>query len=444
MLKLKIGQNYLLLDYNRGNKFIEHNIAYMMGCFKGQNKLAYCHDNNGENVDITSIIGYMDETHTNELYILQYVDYLDLKKKIRYAPELKENLAYLRFRLANIINSLRAKKQDIDIKVININAYQQSPEYRVSFDLLRYLMADKNSIASVLPKLETYKHMSKRLQSIPSELKIIENDIRKLNKEVKVCDRTTTLTSIDYLNLIEKAEIKGMDLELIIKEIPIYPSERLGAVFRPDYFENNPYLFKAASYIYQEGYNFKMPRTRIKIGTDFRPVFIETLDHTFDKMFSRHNWSTIGYPHFGQNHLCPGEFNDTIAHAKEYGLDYYFIALKQYLTTANMRDCAGVKVWWFPIYDKDNNLVYCAGADAFIEEELRRCDRQLYDRVKDLSWPEKVKIVQECGYTFNEALRYGAGNMSYSYNGPDAFLKVCEHKDKELYEKLRKDGRYNG
>ena len=86
------------------------------------------------------------------------------------------------------------------------------------------------------------------------------------------------------------------------------------------------------------------------------------MDHQWDDMMKRNNWSTIGYT-FGQNHLCGGEFNDVMAHTAEHGLEYFFMCFKQYITTANMRDYAGRKVWWYPIYDKDGKMMYCAALD---------------------------------------------------------------------------------
>ena len=148
-------------------------------------------------------------------------------------------------------------------------------------------------------------------------------------------------------------KMHGSGLRLTIKPLAITPSEPLGEVFEACYFRSNPYLYKAASYIYQ-GCHFGMPATEIEIDTTFRLRFIKTLDHRFDKMFSSHNWSKIGYPHFGDGGFCAGEFNDTMAHAREYELGYFFISLKQYLGTANMRDLAGVKVFWYPIYNNDN------------------------------------------------------------------------------------------
>ena len=333
------------------------------------------------------------------------------------------------------IAKIKEIKPLADIKVININAFMQKAEYKAAEMLYKALKDDKSSILSVLPRLQIYKTMSQRFASIPNEIKIIENDIKRLEKTVKVCDRVDTLESLNYLKLIDTAKMVGTKLRLTIKPLAITPSEPLGEVFAPEYFRNNPYLYKAASYIYQ-GYHFGMPGTEIEIDTTFRLRFIQTLDHTFDHMFARHNWSRIGYPHFGDGGFCPGEFNDTMAHGREYGLGYYFVSLKQYLGTANMRDLAGVKVFWYPIYNDNNELVYCAGLDAAIEEYVRIYSPTLYEELKTMTWAQKAERMKDFNYDKSEVMRFGAGNLSYSYHGEDSFLKVCQENDIDLYNKI--------
>ena len=189
-----------------------------------------------------------------------------------------------------------------------------------------------------------------------------------------------------------------------------------------------------------------MVGTRILVRPDFRPEFIETVDHQFDDMFARNNWSNIGYLHFGKGHLCGGEFNDVMAHTSEHGLEYYFICLKQYITTANMRDYAGRKVWWYPIYDKQGKMVYCAGLDILRDYVLNSgISREEKEKVEKMSWEELQT------WRHNHKVRFGDFNTQWgsdsvgSYSGKDDnFLEVCKVKDPALYEEIMKGARYNG
>ena len=433
MLRLKVGKNFLLLNYQSNERStIDKAIPYMMGCFEGTNLLASCLSYHS--FDANEICKNMEALKTNKLYLLQYVDVLGMKHA-NDKVYLREVIMHNREVLKQQITKIKEIKPLADIKVININAFMQKAEYKAAEMLYKTLKDDKSSILSVLPRLQVYKTMSQRFASIPNEIKIIENDIKRLEKTVKVCDRVDTLESLSYLKLIDTAKMVGTRLRLTLKPLTITPSEPLGEVFDAGYFDNNPYLFKAASYIYQ-GYRFKMPATEIEIDTTFRLKFIQTLDHTFDHMFARHNWSRIGYPHFGDGGFCPGEFNDTMAHGREYGLGYYFVSLKQYLGTANMRDLAGARVIWYPIYNDNDELVYCAGLDAAIEEYVRIYNPTLYEELKTMTWAQKAERMKDFNYDKSEVMRYGAGNLSYHYHGPDAFLQVCQRKDIDLYNKI--------
>ena len=433
MLRLKIGKNYLLLDYHQNEREnIDRAIPYMMGCFEGVNLLAACLSYNSFKAD--EICKNMDTLRTNKLYILQYIDILGMKQH-NDKQCLREIIWNNKECLKEQIMKIKAIKPLAEIKVININAFMMKPAYKVAQTLYNQLKDDNNNILSVLPRLQTYKTMSQRFAAIPNEIKIIDNDLKRLDKTVNVCDRVDTLDSLKYLKLIDDAKMNGSKLQLTLKPLIINPSEPLGEVFDPQYFISNPYLFKAASYIYQ-GYHFRMPGTEIEIDTNFRLMFIRTLDNTFDNMFRRHNWSGIGYPHFGNSGFCPGEFNDTMAHGREYGLGYYFISLKQYLGTANMRDLAGVKIFWYPIYNEQNELVYCAGLDIAIEEYIKYNDPTLYKELENMTWQQKAEKLKDLNYDRTEIMRYSAGNLSYHYHGPDAFLQVCKEKDIELYNKI--------
>ena len=433
MLRLKIGKNYLLLDYQQSEKGnIDMAIPYMMSCFEGSNLLASCPSYNTFNAD--EICKNMDALRTNKLYILQYVDVLGMKQH-NDKQYLKEVILHNKDYLKEQITTIKAIKPLAEIKVININAYMMKPEYKVAQTLYQQLKDDQSSILSVLPRLQIYKTMSQRYAAIPNEIKIIDNDLKRLDKTVNVCDRVDTLDSLKYLKLIDTAKMNGSKLKLTLKPLTITPSEPMGEVFGIEYFDNNPYLFKAASYIYQ-GYHFRMSGTEIEIDTNFRLRFIRTLDNTFDNMFLRHNWSGIGYPHFGSNGFCPGEFNDTMAHGREYGLGYYFVSLKQYLGTANMRDLAGVKIFWYPIYNDNDEMVYCAGLDIAIEEYIKQYNPNLYKELEGMTWQQKAEKLKDFNYDKREIMRYSASNLSYHYHGEDSFLKACQRKDIELYNKI--------
>lgn len=431
MLKLKIGQNFLLLDsFVDGENRTTNAMAFMMGNFKGVNQIAaplY--------TQVSQVIRTLDEQHTNVLHLLCEVDIIKIKQYSKL--EWKSYLRDYRFNMQEYVNNLKAAKPNLEVKIININAYFKTNEFIISKDILAKLREDENSIASVLPKLNIYKEVAKRYSNIPKELQIIESDIKRLEKENAVCDRKTSIEKLGYLKLIKEAKMAGTCLDLILHKLPIYPSEPLGVVFDKDNFKNNPYLYKAASFIYQ-GCHFEMPETHIQIDNNFKPIFIDTLDVRFNQMFRAHNWSTVGYPHFGENHFCPGEFNDTMAHGKEYGMEYYFIALKQYLTTANMRDTAGVRVWWYPIYNDDGEMVYCAGMDAMLNEVVRNIDRELYNNLKDLSWEEKADGLARWDYNDRRVLKYGYSSTNYygSNRDKDRFLELVKEQDIDLYNKI--------
>ena len=79
------------------------------------------------------------------------------------------------------------------------------------YEKLDKLKDDPNSIASSLNKLDAYKRMTKRYAAIPGEIKIIDNDLKKLNKKVAVCDRKDTVETLSYLKLIKSVERKSED-----------------------------------------------------------------------------------------------------------------------------------------------------------------------------------------------------------------------------------------
>ena len=93
-----------------------------------------------------------------------------------------------------------------------------------------------------LDKLDEYKTFSNRYKAIPGELKVINDSIKAMSKEKKVCDRIITLKDLEYLQLIDEAHLEGESLVLTIKPLNIFPSEPLGKCFDKKSYENNKYF----------------------------------------------------------------------------------------------------------------------------------------------------------------------------------------------------------
>jgi hypothetical protein len=81
-------------------------------------------------------------------------------------------------------------------------------------------------------------------------------------------------------------------------------------------------------------------------------------------------------------------------------------------------------------------MVYCAGIDIAIEEYIKHYNHNLYEELQTMSWEEKAHKLADLNYDSSDIMRFGAGNLSYHYHGPDAFLQVCKEKDIELYNKI--------
>lgn len=433
MIKLKIGDNFLITSNNDFHH--RYFITYMMGCFEGHNKTALGLDLFGHNGSTSYEINldngfddYIKVIKTDkikEIYILIYK-----KETDRYRED-----AHL-ILIKSFLQKLLLSVPDIKYRIIKINGKEKTKEFKAADMLYSSLLLDKKSILYHLGQLDEYKRFSTRYKEIPKEIQVINDTIKQMSKDNKICNRKITLKDLEYLDLIEEAKLDNSNLILKIKPLPIYPSEPFGKCIGKSDFMDNPYLFKAASYLYQ-GYNFGMVGTIISVNSNFRPEFIKTIDHSFDDMFQCHNWSTIGYLHFGQGHLCGGEFNDVMAHTAEHGLEYFFISLKQYITTANMRDIAGKKVWWYPIYDKEGKIVYCAGLDILRDSLKGDIPNDEWERVKNMSWEDFLAWKEAHGISFRRNLSYR--DLSSSYNGSgDTFLEACKEKDPELYERLMK------
>lgn len=433
MIRLKIGDNYLVC--NEKEMYISYPISFMMSCFKKHNATAIAVVYDGKRYanattyikEATDVLKIVQENGSPKEVYLLYTK-IDVKRGGYHRP-----VSQIPFYLDIF------KDSGIQIKVIDVSHMINKREFKIGLDVYNILSRDKNSLLYHLPQLGDYKKISLRQKNILPELKVVENNIKNLSKEKKTFDRKITLKDLEYLQLIDDVKaLNNGSIQVDIKPLFLFPSEKLGQCISRSCFEENPYMYKAASYIYQ-GYNFGMVGTRININTKFTPEFIETHNHDFDDMFKINNWSTIGYLHFGQGHLCGGEFNDVIAHTAEHGLEYYFLCLKQYITTANIRDYAGYRIWWYPIYDKDWNLVYCAGLDHLrdilvqkansesLKEELRNMSIQEF-----LDW-KKLHDIDFRDYNF----QYRSTNINFCNNtGKDNFLEVCKEKDIDLYNKI--------
>jgi hypothetical protein len=445
VIKLKIGDNFLVTSNE--DRLMREFIVYMMSSFKQQGQTVLGLDIIGHNYKVPlrkrpsgtmlydDYVKFIKTENIQDLWILTAMP--------SYTPTDK---AIFKLELHDFLRNLKTALPNLKCKVIKLNDRSDSREYNLGQKMYDALKADNTSILHYIDKLDEYKHLSNRYKAIPAELKVINESIKKLSKVKKVTDRNVTLPELSYLNMIDDAQLEGNSLVLTLKPLPIYTSEPLGMYIPEQDFRNNPYLYEAAKYIYQ-GCHFGMVGTRIRVNTQFRPEFIETLDHSFDQMFEVNNWSNIGYLHFGKGHLCGGEFNDVMAHTAEYGLEYYFMCLKQYLTTANIRDYAGRKVWWYPIYDKDDNLVYCAGFEILRNWLIDNYGTGTASQIKDLPIKDFIQWVLDRAderYFMSLRTNYTSSNTG-NYNGKeDTFLKVCQEKDPEIYEMIMKGANNNG
>ena len=431
MIKLKIGDNYLLTT--NSDQLIDTYICYMMGCFNGHGQMALGLDLS-HHVDTMydDYIKAIKDENPMLLYILFTLKDINNKKEITL---------YMRV-LRDLILRIKTEFPHLSYKIIKLDdSVFKNRHYKMAVDIYNTLKLDNKSIVSHLSKLDEYKQFANRYKAIPSELKVISDNIKQMSKTKKVSDKIITLKDLEPLNLIDDASLEGDRLVLTIKPLTINTSEPLGKCFSLSSFENNPYLVKAAKYIYQ-GNHFGMVGTRVAIGPTFTPEFIETLDHRFDDMFKHNNWSSIGYLHFGKGHLCGGEFNDVIARAAEHGLDYYFMCFKQYITTANIRDYAGKKVWWYPIYDDNNTLVYCVALDIMRKHICEtHPNTPLAEKLSAMTWEEFLNWLYEHKneYSFGSLYTpYKSENVN-SYSGKDdTFLLYCKDNDIDLYNELMK------
>lgn len=436
MLKLKIGNNFLITSASVLNLSHDNTIiSYMASCFKGKDKVAVYL---GRKNDYSGLIKEIKDSKTKTIYLLSYVPPQQARKGLHVVRSKDYYLSNCIDSIKRLILYLKENIPYVDIKVIKVNNKMRTAEFVVGHRFMNVLSGYSKSILKYdLVTLETYKECKSILKDADLELKVIEEARKKLLNQSETQNTEISLDAIKNLGLIDKADmLEDGTLELIINELPIYPSTPLGYYGSDDKL-SNPYYAKVLKYIYS-GCHFQMPKTKIHIR-DFRPEFIETLDHRFDEMFSKNNWSTIGYPHFGKEHLCAGEFNDTISNGAKYGLSYYFLALKQYLTTANTDDIAGVKIWAYPIYDDNGNFVYSAAYDMLKDDVAHH---SLY--IPGISSEDAAAMSLEDFITAVEGKvpktymnTYSPRNWSYgAKQSKEWYVNWCKDNDKELYDKI--------
>jgi hypothetical protein len=429
MLKLKVGKNYLYTHKELSKLTLHKGLSFMMSNLEGENKVCFILERKVKAKVLEELVKSIRQDRVSTLYVLTFCPTEDVgKAKVLWVRELKNRIKEFRYYMA-------VEYPELKINFIKMDVSYNRKGRSLASTVLEGLSMDKNSIYHYYDVLDDYKNFKQRMEQIPAEIKAIDEGISSIKKKNKTCERKIGLKTLEPLKLIKKAEISGQFLVLVLHPQKIKPSEKLGSWITKTTFENNKYIREVAKHLYS-GYDFGIKETVIKISPDFKPIFVDTLDHGFDHMMRKNNWSSVGFLHFGIDHLCGGEFNDVIARAREYGLEYYFIAFKQYITTANVRDYAGKKVWWYPIYDEDGKIVYCASLDMYRdhipnEEHKERCKSMTWEELLDFS--NRHKEYWDCIPS-----RYNSSELPTSFNQKeDGYLKYLEEHDIELYNFIK-------
>ena len=108
MLKLKIGKNFLLLNYvEEQTNHIDATIPYMMGCFKGEGQIAAI----GliEMYNKTEWVRAIQEGRHSRLFLLVPTDYLLIKQK-ENAYVVRDFKRAMSMGLSKIIKELKAER----------------------------------------------------------------------------------------------------------------------------------------------------------------------------------------------------------------------------------------------------------------------------------------------------------------------------------------------
>lgn len=425
MLKLKIGQNYLYTHKGLSKLTLKQGLSFIMSNVKGKGKVCFILERKLTSSVLEELCKTIKQDRVEELWVLTQIDTtINEAEKVLVIQDLKRRIldfgAYVKVEVPNI-----------KIHYIKMDVSYNKKVRSIAGHIVDGLMLDKNSILHYYDILDNYKTFKQRMEQIPGEIKAIDEGIKQIKKKNKTCDRKIGLKTLEPLKLIKQANIVGNDLVLSLHPQKIKPSEKLGTWITKDTFKNNKYIREVAKWLYS-GYDFGIKETIIKITPEFKPVFLDTLDHGFDYMMRKNNWSSVGFLHFGIDHLCGGEFNDVIARAREYGMEYYFIAFKQYITTANVRDYAGKKVWWYPIYDDNGSIAYCAALDIYRDHIPNDEDKEL---CKNMSWDELLEFSNNHKQYWDfipSKLNSSELPTNFSQR-EDGYLKYLEEEDIELY-----------
>ena len=166
MIKLKIGDNYLITTYE--DKAIKDYIIYMMGCFTKHNKVALG-INFSPDYHHGQYTKMIREENLTTVYLLIYDIYRDnLTKK----PTMLQHI------MSQYVRMYQQECPNVKFYVINIDKYKNTREFKLAKQVYETLESDKNSLVSRLNKLDSYKNFSTRFKSIPDEIRVINDNIR--------------------------------------------------------------------------------------------------------------------------------------------------------------------------------------------------------------------------------------------------------------------------
>ncbi len=429
MLRLKVGKNTLLtLDESKlSNSNTINSVAFMSAFLKGSN--VFC-------LDVSSFIdGYKNRSIVEkELKEIVKMGILD----ITFLVDLEnvQNRSDILFRKAGISyidRTLKKENELIKIKVITINKYKKSLVFLTAREMIKNLELDERWLASKLEKIPSYKEATKRSASINEEIQVIDKEIKKIqDKKNQDTINKVSFNRLKKMKLFSDVQIASNgNLSLTINPMHIIPSEPLGRMFRMKDIEENKYLYNAIKYNYL-GYKFLAPSTIIEIDKSFSPKVVEVVDKRFINLLEEIGWGGPGYCHFGLRAKCLGEFSSAVSGARDYGIEYYLLSLKQYITTANVNDSAGCRVWAWPLVDENNNIVYSALLDNVKHYYTDMSDKS-YDEILDFM----VKENSICASIYSGL---SPATISYCRQGQDNFLILCEKREPEIYNILKEKG----
>jgi hypothetical protein len=445
MIKLKVGKNYLITNNDRPANIsgILYPITFMSSFLEGENKTCIDLVTAETMNDIVMLSKYAIQLNMLDVTVLTHLDMNVIRS--RHMNGQLENFQYV---VRDFIKRLREGNPLINVKVIMINKYQKNPLFTTTYNMLASLAQDKRFLLYYLQDLPIYKDFVTRNQEIPKEMEVIDNEIKKLtNKREEVCGESIDMRRINKLKLIKDVKVNEMDeLQLNIHPLYITPAHQLGKCWSQEAIADVKYLYETIKHYYL-GYKFRMCETVITINRTFNVKVIKVVDPRYELLLSGTGWAGPGYCHIGYNSHCYGEFNDVIARAKELGLEYYFIGLKQYLTTANVLDSAGDNIWAWPLVDENDNIVYSALLDRARDYllsnsnpgDLSPTDKEM---LRAMTFNELFDYIQKRGWkASNLRGNYnGPDTMSYSSRSTDGFLAICKKREPEIYDKIMERG----